>query len=51
MRCVNDLSLNLKAKRSGMVILGGGLPKHHTCNANLMRNGADYAVFINTGGL
>ena len=25
-----------------------GLPKHHICNANLMRNGADFAVFINT---
>lgn len=25
-----------------------GLPKHHVCNANLMRNGADYAVYINT---
>ena len=23
--------------------------KHHILNANLMRNGADYAVFINTG--
>lgn len=23
--------------------------KHHTCNANLMRNGAEYTVFINTG--
>ena len=25
-----------------------GLPKHHVCNANLMRNGADFAVYINT---
>lgn len=32
-----------------MVILGGGLIKHHICNANLMRNGADYAVYVNTG--
>jgi deoxyhypusine synthase len=31
-----------------MIILGGGVVKHHTCNANLMRNGADFAVFINT---
>lgn len=31
-----------------MIILGGGLPKHHICNANMMRNGADYAVYINT---
>merc|ERR1712196_344681 len=29
--------------------IGGGLVKHHTCNANLMRNGANFAVFINTG--
>ena len=38
----------LAAKRSGMIILGGGVIKHHICNANLMRNGADYSVFINT---
>jgi deoxyhypusine synthase len=31
-----------------MIILGGGVIKHHICNANLMRNGADYSVFINT---
>jgi deoxyhypusine synthase len=31
-----------------MIILGGGLIKHHICNANLMRNGADFSVFINT---
>lgn len=29
-------------------MLGGGVIKHHICNANLMRNGADYAVFVNT---
>jgi deoxyhypusine synthase len=38
-----------QTKKSGMIILGGATPKHHTCNANLMRNGADFAVFINTG--
>ena len=38
-----------RAQRSGMLIFGGGLVKHHICNANLMRNGADYAVFVNTG--
>jgi len=36
------------AKHSGMIILGGGVIKHHICNANLFRNGADYAVYINT---
>lgn len=25
-----------------------GVPKHHICNANLMRNGADFAVYLNT---
>jgi len=43
--------LNLMAMRSkntGMIILGGGLIKHHICNANLMRNGADFSVFVNT---
>lgn len=28
--------------------LGGGISKYHVCNSNLMRNGADYSVFINT---
>ena len=36
-------------KKTGMIIIGGGLVKHHICNANLMRNGADWSVFINTG--
>jgi deoxyhypusine synthase len=49
---VQDLrNINNEAIRSyatGMIILGGGVVKHHTCNANLMRNGADFAVFINT---
>lgn len=43
---LNDTAL--KAKRSGQIILGGGVIKHHICNANLMRNGANYSVFINT---
>ncbi len=27
-------------KKTGMIIIGGGVVKHHICNANLMRNGA-----------
>ena len=46
-RIVNDKAV--RAKKTGMLILGGGLVKHHICNANLMRNGADFAVFVNTG--
>ena len=37
----------LDAKKTGLIILGGGSVKHHICNANMMRNGADYAVYIN----
>jgi deoxyhypusine synthase len=47
LRSLNTMAVH--AKKTGMIILGGGLVKHHICNANLMRNGADFAVFINTG--
>ncbi|PVG01081.1 putative deoxyhypusine synthase [Serendipita vermifera] len=46
-RKINDISL--KAKKAGMIILGGGVCKHQIANAMLFRNGADYAVYINTG--
>lgn len=38
----------LRAKKSGLVILGSGIVKHHILNANMLRNGADFAVYINT---
>lgn len=41
-------TMAVKANNTGMIILGGGVIKHHVCNANLMRNGADYAVYVNT---
>ena len=43
---INKITIN--SKNTGQVIIGGGLIKHHICNANLMRNGADYSVYINT---
>merc|ERR1719253_1362694 len=46
-RGINDLAVRSHA--TGMIILGGGLVKHHCMNANLMRNGADFSVFVNTG--
>lgn len=46
-RLVNDKAV--KSHATGMIILGGGLVKHHCCNANLMRNGADFSVYVNTG--
>lgn len=45
---MNGEAVHASPRKTGMIILGGGLPKHHICNANMMRNGADYAVFINT---
>ena len=45
-RKINTIAV--RAKRTGMVILGGGIVKHHIANANLMRNGAESAVYINT---
>lgn len=37
---VSDLrrlnTISVKAKNTGMIIVGGGLIKHHICNANLM---------------
>ena len=37
-------SISKHAPKSGMIILGGGVVKHHVANANLMRNGADFSV-------
>ena len=36
-------------KKTGMILLGGGIMKHHILNTNLMRNGAEYGVYINSG--
>jgi len=46
-RKINDMAV--QSHCTGQIIIGGGLVKHHTCNANLMRNGANYSVYINTG--
>lgn len=42
----NDATVGLK--KSGVIIVGGGVVKHSILNANMLRNGADYAVYINT---
>ncbi|KAF8245777.1 deoxyhypusine synthase-like protein, partial [Wilcoxina mikolae CBS 423.85] len=46
-RRINSMAVH--APKSGVVVLGGGVVKHHIANANLMRNGAEWAVFVNTG--
>ncbi|KAL4363737.1 hypothetical protein GQ457_04G013600 [Hibiscus cannabinus] len=56
---MNREAVHASPSKTGMIVLGGRLPKHHICNAdmmrngssrktNLMRDGADYAVYINT---
>ncbi|MBI3032563.1 deoxyhypusine synthase [Candidatus Woesearchaeota archaeon] len=43
---ITDIALN--AEKTGIIALGGSMPKHHIANANLFREGADYAVYITT---
>lgn len=43
---LNDSTIGLE--KSGVLLLGSGLIKHSILNAHLYRNGADYAVYINT---
>jgi len=40
--------LIFKAKKSGALMLGGGISKHHTLWWNQYREGMDYAVYITT---
>ena len=40
--------LVFKAKQSGALLLGGGVPKHHALWWNQYRDGLDYAVYITT---
>jgi deoxyhypusine synthase len=42
----NNTTIGLK--KSGVIVLGSGLVKHAILNANMLRNGADYAVYVNT---
>ncbi|MEM0475936.1 MAG: deoxyhypusine synthase, partial [Candidatus Norongarragalinales archaeon] len=41
-------TLVLSAKRTGAVVLGGGISKHHVIGANILRGGLDYAVYFTT---
>jgi len=45
MKMLNDFTLD--AKKTGLIILGSSLVKHCILNANMLRNGCDYAVYIN----
>jgi deoxyhypusine synthase len=44
-----DLSdIVFDAKKSGALILGGGISKHHTIWWNQFKDGLDYAIYIST---
>ncbi|RJQ15879.1 deoxyhypusine synthase [Candidatus Woesearchaeota archaeon] len=46
---VYDMSrLTLNAEKTGVIILGGGIAKHFLLNANIFREGANFAIYINT---
>ena len=45
-RQLNNTTLGLK--RAGVILLGSGIVKHSILNAMMLRNGAEYAVYINT---
>lgn len=38
----------LDADKTGGIILGGGISKHHTIGVNILRGGLDYAVYVTT---
>ncbi len=40
--------LSLNAEKTGGIILGGGISKHHAIGVNLLRGGFDYAVYVTT---
>jgi deoxyhypusine synthase len=43
---LNDMAIY--ANKTACIVLGGSLPKHSIINANLFREGTDYAIYITT---
>lgn len=41
-------SLTLNAEKTGGLILGGGISKHHAIGVNILRGGFNYAVYLTT---
>jgi len=46
MKTLANLAIN--AEKTGAIILGGGISKHHTIGVNILRGGLDYAVYVST---
>ncbi|MDP4012247.1 MAG: deoxyhypusine synthase [Candidatus Nanoarchaeia archaeon] len=45
----NFYDIIIKADKTAGLILGGGIAKHHLIGAAILRNGLDYAVYVQTG--
>lgn len=45
---VDLTNITINAEKTGIIALGGSVPKHHIANANLFREGADYAIYFTT---
>ena len=45
MKKINDFSYD--AKKTGLILLGSGIAKHHILSTNMIRNGCNYAVYVN----
>ncbi|HDJ96614.1 MAG TPA: deoxyhypusine synthase [Candidatus Aenigmarchaeota archaeon] len=46
---MNELAdIVFSAKKTGGIILGGGISKHHVIGVNIIRGGLDYAVYVTT---
>ncbi len=43
---LGDIVVN--AGKTGGIILGGGIAKHHTIGVNILKEGLDYAVYVTT---
>ncbi len=45
---VKIINLALNSEKTAAIILGGGVAKHYVLNANIFREGLDYAIYITT---
>ena len=42
------VKITLNAEKTGVIALGGGSSKHYTLNAQIFRDGCEFAVYVNT---
>lgn len=46
---VQATDIGLNCEKMGIIAIGGSVPKHLVANVGLFRDGAEYAVYVNTG--